>query len=785
MRFNRGFSLVALVAYVVIIAAAFQFVLSRASNIRESIGDSDIVIVMEPRVVLPGGCARVSWSITHTRLRNLDGLEIAPEGSEQFCPSIPVGRQFNIITDEGFPYEVTAYVGVFPRGTTVLAGSIAALAGFGVWVLLVALVGDLPLLSPPAKRGARYVHRLMQPVMDTAWGRWVRGLWRQAIAFVRTRDVLVIAALSILLTLPLIGARFSERLNTPAILIVGLGGALSLIVWWLVKSHQPTPRTKTAARTVSPHMLLMVSSVLLVCTAAGYYIPMQHQFWAGGDEVWILENATKGWDVFREYDLRFGRPLTPLGSPLAGNLTMTGVDGYLWFAAALRLVTGALLYGVVRHLLPHSGALPLAAAALFILSPTEGSRFLAVYMQGYTMPVMFTLLALLLYLRSLARESRVLLLLACVVLAMGLLSVEVTYLAALLIPVLLVLRYRKHPHLLTWLFAWFATMSLFALRFLIFLLRNRETNYQLELASTATPLEGLTAQLLPTLDYLRIVDASPAQWLCGGLVALVVMLGLVYAFRHAPVVLSRRQWVLAFVLCSGGLLLTIAPFVLLPLDGVLSDRFRTQYFAAPIQAVLWSLVLAGIGMIFFTASAQRWLVGMLGVLVAMSVVNNLTADARRSFNPNTRFEKVVHFVHEVRTIAPGFTPQTFLVFVFDEGVHSPVGWNYSIFMLSRSVLGAPGVMVGSDDQLGATYQILNFDVISNNWGIAIAPSQLVMFAVDADGGVRLLNEVPSSILADPEQAAALQIVYDPQARITTTPFTSPILRFFEIQQESE
>ncbi|MDX2140396.1 MAG: hypothetical protein SF123_20090 [Chloroflexota bacterium] len=778
MRLNRSLSLIALVAYVVIIVAAFQFVLSQASTIRETVGDSEIVILMEPRLVLPGGCTSVRWSFSHTRLRNLDGMEIAPEGSEQFCPSIPVGRQFNIITDEGLPYEVTAFVGIFPRGTRVLVGLMAALAGFGVWVLFVALVGDLPLLSPT-------VRRLLLPVVDFIWVRRLHGLWLQAIAFGCSRDALAITGLGILLTLPLILARFDERLNTPVVLIIGLGGGLSLAVWWLAKSHRRTTRTKTAAQSLSPDMLFIVSGTLLVCTVAGYYLPMQHQFWAGGDEIWVLENATKGWDVFREYDLRFGRPLTPLGSPLAGNLTSTGVDGYLWFAAAVRLITGALLYGVVRQLLPRSGALPLAAAVLFIVSPTEGSRFLAVYMQGYTMPVMFTLLALYLYLRSLARDNRMLLLLACFVLAMGLLSVEVTYLASLLIPVLLVLRYRRHPRLFTWLFAWFVTMSLFALRFLIFLLRNRETNYQLELASAATPLEGLTAQLLPTLEYLRIVDALPGQWVYGGLVALVVILGLVYVFRHAPIVLSRRQWVLAFALCGGGLLLTIVPYVLLPVDSVLSDSFRTQYFAAPIQAILWSLVLACVGIVFFRASAQRWLVGVVGVLVAMSVVNNLTADVRRSFNPNTRFENVAHFVEQVRTIAPGFTPETFLVFVFDEGVHSPIGWNYSIFMMSRSVLGAPGVMVGSDDQLGATYQILDFDVISNNWGIAVAPSQLVMFAVDADGGVRLLNEVPSSILAEPEQAAALQIIYDPQTRITTTPFTSPILRFFEIQQESE
>jgi hypothetical protein len=774
MRLSRNSSLISLFSYVASVLVTFMLLLTMASTTRESVGDSEIIIDMQPRIVMPGNCATVHWSFTNTRFQNLDGNEIPSHGSELFCPLKPLRREFYVVTDDGSSYQFFTFIGIFPHGTRIQFGILAALTGFGVWVVFVALVGDLPLLSPTARR----VGHGLRLVMSKQLVGWRLRLWLRLVLFVRSRDAFAITVLGFLLILPLILARFSPRFNTPAVLVIGVGGAVSVAAWWLIRSHQRQHQPMRATQVQGLNGQLIVSGVFLFCTVAGYFLPMQHQFWGGGDEISVLQHATRSWDSFQEYDLRYGRPLTPLGYRLAGNLTDTGVDGYVWIATALRLLTGTLVYGVVRHLLPRNGALAMVAAVLFFVSPTEGSRFLAVYMQGYMIPLLFTLLALLLYLRSLVRENRVLLLLACIVLAMGLLGVEVTYLIALFIPLLLILRYRKHPCLPTWLFAWFVTMSLFALRFLIFLLLNRGSNYQLDIASGGSPLEGLAAQLMPTMEYLRIVGASTAQWLYGGLVAVVVMMGVLYVFRQQSVALTSRQWIVSSVVCAVGLLMAIVPYVSLPLDSVLSDRFRTQYFAAPFQALLWSLVLAGVVIIFFKASMRRWLVGAMGILVALATVNNLTADARRNFNPATSYERVAHFVEQVRALAPGFVPGTFLIYVLDEGITSPIGWNYSVFMLSQSTLGAPGVIVGTADQIGATYQFIDLETISNNWAISVDATQMVLFGVDANANVRLLETIPARITQNADELAFFQSVYAPTKRIVTTPFESETLRFF-------
>lgn len=704
------------------------------------------------RLVLPGGCATLRWNVEGVSSVTLQDQPVAPQGQREVCPDTSTGYTLTYLPETGAPVRHSLFVRVlFTTLNTRLAGAwyvlYAALAA-----LIVALLGDLPAISP-ALRSIR--HRL-----NAALARQARAVAAQLRRATTQRDFVYLTALALLAALPLILLRYTAWIAPSRVALPVIAVWLAVLARWVYPDFaagRARPAQRGPAR---PGHWITASALLLVCAIAGFYRPMQDQFWLGGDEIRVLEDAARGWPSVPLFDEAQGRPLTPLAAIVAGKLTPQSVDGFLWVAFALRFLSAALVYGIVRLLLPHQDLLALAAGALYVVNPSEPSRFLAVHMQGYNALTFALLLSLYLYLRAGRANSRLLLALSCVVLGIGLLIGEPGFAPALIWPALawLVVERRR----LTWVYAWAITLALFAGRFALYQATTEDTYQQGLLATGFAPqawLKQLLRQMTAVGRFSGVADASAADWLIGLALGAIVALALLARAERGRLALSDRQTALGLGLALGAILLSFLPFV--TLSGILGS-LRTQFLSAPAQAIFLALAIGWLARYFAPQRRGIWIAAMTGVLIALPTISAPSAQAQRPANPAVEYELTACIAQQLLAQAPAVRPDTLVLFVLDETRPTPLGWNYYVHSLTGYLYGVRGYPIEYTDSLNIRYTLDPQEQVNGAILLDYPLDQIVAFEITPDNSARLLETLPASILPrEPKNDAR----YDPHARI--------------------
>jgi hypothetical protein len=400
------------------------------------------------------------------------------------------------------------------------------------------------------------------------------------------------------------------------------------------------------------------------------------------------------------------RPLAELGVHLAYSLAPNSLDGILWVALGLRLGTGLLAGAILGELLrpsPTRRAVSCMTTLLFIVNPSELSRFLAVGMVVYHMAVFEFVLSLWLYVKSYVLQRRLLLSLACLLLGLSGLSYESVLPFALLAPGLLWLMGREHTRPL-WAAAWLGTGVILAARLTVFYMAN-PVGYQHYLVKTVTlgqvPL-NLAMLMQPALKFLHpdlkaLVSFWPLGLLTLGLAA--ALLWRVQPDSDSPGDARRLGLGLAFAVV--GLLAGVGPYAMMPI-GILRQILgefgwlRTQYYAAVAQAAMYALAIALVGVALPRKVRALWIVGSSGVLLATAVTTAFRMQTERPLRNypggaflGGRMEEVARVFREVDHLAPDLDRQTAVFFVLGQGVKTPFGFDYDLLALSCARLGVP------------------------------------------------------------------------------------------------
>jgi hypothetical protein len=762
MTRKRLLSIVAIAGCIVLVSLSIIYVAARPTIIQAQNGATQVKISADHRMVLPGGCVTLAWSIEQAQQVILDDQAVTSSGKVDLCPTSTISRSFQITDAGGERRKYTVVVGVYLSTLTTRVLSVGVVVLIVLMTCFVAMIGDLPVLTP-----------IFRPL---------RLQIRRSLADQRTvleklkynRDVRYIVTLTTALAFKLILLRNVPWTHELTFELASVVLLIVIVLMWL------KPHWASAARTTGSHVTerrkggavrsVGICMVILLCTIGGFYLPMRSQFWMGGDEIYVLQNGIEGWSAIPRFDSMNNRPFTPLASILAAQLTDT-IDGYLWVALASRYLTALFLFGLTRVLVGEDG-LALVAAVLFVVNPSEPTRFLAVYMQGYNTVVIATVASLALFVHSYDRVNRVLLLISCASLGMALSLVEAVFLLAILWPLVVLWRGARRPHTWVWVSGWAATVFLFAARVVHFQLTNSQS-YQQSLIPTSIHFSQLAVnffrQLLPTLAFARVNEVSVGHWLAAAPLFLLCLVGI--AAVGVATNITRKR----LIVVSVGSVVAIVLSVLLymPISGILSS-IRTQFLAAPAQAVLWAMFI-GLVSTWVPRSYKRWTVAVAaGFLVLTATAGAFEEQPHRPINPSVTFEKTVSIVRQVLDLAPAVKPETRLVFIFSPRADSPLGWDYYVHYLSQYILGVDGFQLGYIDPLGRGYKLTTTGATAVHAPDSPGYDKLVAFEIDAAGAVRLLQTLPSALLPDGPTEAYL---YNPQARII--PGTPHYPRFFQ------
>src|SRR5262249_47656610 len=151
-------------------------------------------------------------------------------------------------------------------------------------------------------------------------------------------------------------------------------------------------------------------------TAINFLLPLRWHFWGGGDEhIMFTPWQETFWSSHG--DAHHGRPLllAPIG--LAWLVGPGRIEPFVVIAALLCVLNGLLLAAILAHFFRDDWIVPLAGGLLLVVHPCDLSRFYVIWTSDcYWYTVALLQLGVWLYLESAARDSRLLLGGACLVL---------------------------------------------------------------------------------------------------------------------------------------------------------------------------------------------------------------------------------------------------------------------------------------------------------------------------------------------------------------------------------
>jgi hypothetical protein len=528
-----------------------------------------------------------------------------------------------------------------------------------------------------------------------------------------------------------------------------------------------------------------IAVLLLLLTVLAFCLPLRLQFWGGADEAFNFRAETaRVWSD--EWDRQLGRPLVGVSTSVATHLTPDRIEGFLLIGAFLCFANACLLFLLISRLAPGATSVAVTAAVLLTVHRADALRFFVMWASNqYGTVVFFLLLASWLFLLSYARQSRALLVLACVALGCSLLSNEAAYPTAALLPVLGLAVRRDGRRYSVWAFAWYGTVAMLATRFAFHHLAKGFDSYQADhlktlLRQPESLLTILWREVWPISIYFR--PSGPwrgyAGYACAGfgLAAAAVLVA-----RRWPI--TERVSLGAVALAAVAILCGALPF--LPLQGTM---LRTQFLVAPAEAALLALL------IHFAARLLPARVRVPAVAVAVGLVAaNATVaavQAQKGDRSPVRFERTVHLFRQVHGVSPSFVPGTLLVFVLEDPDSTPVGYNYMLTSLANSILGVDAEQANYKDpyDLRVAFEadhvtaviVRSLDDAATVTSAVGRPvrdfgyDQVVAFRVKGDGSATLLLRLPPELLPSSNAGAA----YDPLSRMRPGPFAElPYIRY--------
>ncbi len=478
------------------------------------------------------------------------------------------------------------------------------------------------------------------------------------------------------------------------------------------------------------------------------------------------------------------RPLLKLPIVLAYHLTPDSFAGLRLLAAVLFLIKGAALFAILR-LLGSGRALAFLAAALAIVYPADAALFASRAMgKHFSLPLFLVAVYALL---RLARDGRWLhgaLLVAAQILALG--SSEMTLPLAAVAPALLAALPRlRRGRVAATLATWYAVPSVAALR-LALALHPGSISYQRRklaidgpgelLASLGTAYRRVLIDIWPRGLHELTGGAAGTAALLGGLLAAAMVL--VLARRETtPCPGPRRLAVLA----AGGLAVIgvgfspFLPTVLRRLD------YTTLLVASLGGAVVVTTACAATSCL--ASRHGRAVFAALGAL-AVTVASGGALTQHRAYAAWSRAQQRV-LRDMVAASGGGFAPGT-VVLLISGAARTEPGWEFrpgrpfypplaftasSRFVFADSSLEARLCLPFQEDEPRWWHDRCRLDgsgvsLESIRAGELEVPWEgVVAFALQADGGARLLAEIPDRFLGPAHAARG----YRPERRLSPSP----------------
>lgn len=529
-------------------------------------------------------------------------------------------------------------------------------------------------------------------------------------------DLLFTAALIGIPALPLVVLRYTPYIYSDTVMVglltawILLWIAWPLVVRWVRGGHPvpelrlPGPRTSAPRPSVG--WVLVVCLAILLVNEIGYARPFAQNYYAGLDEAAGMVD-TSIWLPF--YDTIANRPFGGSMAYIGVSLTPGSLEGWLWLTILHRFVNGVLLYAIVGLLLPKARWIALLGALLYLVNPAEPSRFFF-YMAPYFGATVTLMMGLWLLMHSYLRESRRLLVAACVMLAFSLLQYEAGFPPALLGFVFLALLRRK-PGLLVWGTAWAGTIALLAARFIQFSIQSADTGFYqtgyLNAARDANLLETVAQNLIRhsrvtfalLTNYLAEPDALIRYGGYGVAAVLIAGAAGVWIVRQRAAApsqgdLPRRLYALGILLALFAALLCFSswlPFPPRPLRNWQENpTLRFHHFSSIAHGAFWALLIAWLASWLPSGVRQRAVIAGCAVLIAFgTVTNHAEQSGDNIINPGTTIETVsvvYQFVHQTH---PDLPDNAVIFFLLEEDQPSPLGWSFHVRDLSCAFFGVP------------------------------------------------------------------------------------------------
>ena len=616
-------------------------------------------------------------------------------------------------------------------------------------------------------------------------------------------QITLVALLLALAAVPLIVSRGNVQSSESRGALIGIGAILgswlltSLLLRFLSRrtdnfgtENREPDGTRSRVRT--PLSRDLATGVLLaLLTWISFYAPMRQSFWRGADDaglLWVGEDHPI-WSV--DFDRIAGRPLQMfLGPAVSRSLAPDRIDGYLWVMGTVWFLNAWLLYLIVRRVLPEYSILAAGAAALLVICPSEPSRFYIFSVgMSYAVSLSFLLLSFWLLLRACALRNACWLIASCLALGMTLLSNEGQFPLALVGFLLIWIAGRDRRFAVVAAWAWFGTLLVLSARLIHFFMTSSGTSYQARQASEQFRDPSVVAanfklQFAAIKEFFEFGDLRSVGFLGFGLLATAVTLLL---FRIQPQALTdpsrRRGLRIGALLALCAIVLGILPFL------HIANVFRTQYFSAPGQAVLISIVIALIATRLPQRWSRRFQWGCLGLLVLTGTIGAYRLQEKRLESPS--FDRLTHVFQQLNGIAPDLTQQDLVVLHHADAGANPLACNFCLNLLAYRLLDtavvqakftsrtkdvvsytAEGVSVAGE--VGDFCRRMTHSAKTE--GPCVYPYQRVLlFRLSRDGNLQLMDHVPFELAAPGAEVEK----YQPLAKLGSTA-PDPI-RFFRYE----
>ena len=632
----------------------------------------------------------------------------------------------------------------------------------------------------------------------------------------RTRIAVPILLLTVLLglgSIPLVVYRRAEESQGSIAALIAIGviaavwGVFALIRSWrdrrtVVAQLAQQPGSSEASRLLSTPVgrdwrrevvtVALIGALSWIC----FYSPMWRCYWRGADDAGLLWTGEDNPVWSDQFDRIAGRPLQMFVGPALSRALAPGrMDGYMWVMGSIWFLSGWLMFLIVRKLFPEHTWLAVAAAALFIVSPTEPSRFYTFSTgMSYTSSLCVLLLSFWLLLVAVEQRHAGWLITACLALGVTLLSNEGQFPLAVIGFVLI---WAKAPDLrsaVVPLYAWFSTLLLLTIRFIVFLVTAGDMSYQARQAKgTFTDIgqavRHVGMQFGAIEDYFeprsfRAFSHYGVALLAVGVLLLLFRIQRTDSSEQHP---TRRQMRWGVFCGCVAILLGVLPFF------HMHSVFRTQFFALPGQAVILALIVGLVS----TRLPARWarLGPALGVgfLVFNGTLTAYHTQDERIEHPS--FERMTHVLQQIEGIAPELTETDLAVLVRDDEYVDSLGCNYCVnriaYLLLKTAVVQANYADGAGDRVtfgpdgvhvtGGTGEFcLRMNRSQQTTGDCVYPyERVIAFQLASDGNLQLLEELPFA-LTDPE--APLE-KYQPLT--LTDPITPQTINFFRYESSRQ